>query len=175
MRPGHYSGLSSIIQPTPSIPCIAGNLMVFEVILKDSRNNNITASTSVRPDFFSIDISGLITVNGVTFPAKFPGSVIQPDPSMPHLLLAQVQSNFEGEFTVSIMDSGDAVPSNLVGSPFTIVVNAAETNPSSCISSHPSVVIAGEDFNIVVQTFDVYNNPTDYESDDEFLGRIFQI
>ena len=112
---------------------------------------------------------GTVTINGVSIPATLPGSIFQPDSTAPHLLSAQISIDFAGEFVVTVVETGDAVPSHLLGSPFTIVVDTAATNTASCKSISPSSVVAGDDFNIIIQTFDEYENPTDYGRLDQFL------
>ena len=182
-RPGHYSPVSPIIRPTlPSthsdhIPptllstYTAGDPIEFQIILKDSYGNNITSANPVQPERFSAEFIGYIAVDGNAYETTFPGSVLQPDPWMqPHLLSAEATLVRAGNYEVNIMESGDAVPTHLRGSPFDIVVVAAETDALSCKSISPSSAAAGVEFEITIATFDQYNNPTDYEDEDKFVG-----
>ena len=168
-RPGHYSPLCPIIQPNESMSNVVGDLITSSVILRDSKNNEITASTAAAPERFAMEATGVITVNGVSIPATLPGSIILPDSTQPHLLSAEISITFAGEFTVTIKETGDAVESHLLGSPFVINVDPSVTDASSCKSSFDSSVIAGDDVEVRIQTFDEYQNPTDYD-DDELLG-----
>ena len=170
LRPGLYSPLSPIIDNSPDIPKTAGESITFPLILKDSYGNNITAAAAVSPERFSIEAKGLITVKGVTFPGSFFGTVTRADDALPHLLSAEISSNFAGEYSVNIMESADAVPSHLLGSPLGILVGPGVTDALSCISWYPQTVNAGEEFRVVVQTFDEFDNPTDYEEEDKFIG-----
>ena len=68
------------------------------------------------------------------------------------------------------METGIADQTHLLGSPFNIVMNPAATDTASCKSKSPSSVTAGVQFDITVQTFDEYENPTDYGEVDKFLG-----
>ena len=117
-------------------------------------------------------MSGIIVIDGDIFPTTFSGLMSQPNSSMPHLLSAQVSTKVSGEFTVTVVEkTGDGMQTHLLGSPFTIVVDPAETDAASCKSISPSSVIAGEDFEIIIQMFEEYeNNPTDSGRTDEFLG-----
>ena len=142
--------------------------MTFPIILKDSNGYNITAVTAVSAERFSIEAKGLITVKGVTFPGSFSGTVKRADETLPHLLSAEIVTNFVGKYSVNIMESGDAVPTYLRGSPFTVIVGPEVTDAANCKSHYPPFVIAGEEFAVVVQTFDEYDNPTAYEEDDKF-------
>ena len=151
-RPGHYAPVSNILDLTPSMTSIAvaGRLITFPVVLQDSHGNLITTVDPVRPEYFSFEMEGEITVIGDKIPITFYGALVQTEDVS--LMRAEVSCNFQGEFTLSIMEEVDAVPTHLNGSPFTLIIIAAETKPSKCVISNPSSVIAGEDFRIVVQS-----------------------
>ena len=172
IRPGYYAPFSKFGRPEAQDVIEAGRTINMPLFIRDVLNKNVTEATLLSASRFSLSATTEITLpDGVTT------SLVTIDGSVVALLTedlsedggtgrieSRIQLNIAGNWTVSVMESGVAVPENFHGSPFVLSVVAAETYLSRCQVKYPSSIPAGEEVKVQAFTFDEFGNPTEFES-----------
>ena len=75
-------------------------------------------------------------------------------------LSASISLSFAGSWTLAVTE-GTKNEQHLRGSPYTILVKPAMTDPAECTSAFTKILTAGANFVAVVSTYDKFKNPTD--------------
>ncbi|GMI53576.1 hypothetical protein TeGR_g4794 [Tetraparma gracilis] len=71
-----------------------------------------------------------------------------------------------GEWEFSLVDVfSDEYEEHIGGSPYTYFVSEGPTDPDSCLLDFNPSVKAGEEFRVVIETYDVHGNPTEHMDD----------
>ena len=172
VRPGFYTPFSTFTPPRASDKLIAGNPITMPVFLHDTYNSNVTEASLFQASRFSVRAAGhAVLADGTTTSVTSDGSVVVGGDVESATLSSEIVLNIAGNWSISIMESGVAVPTHFRGSPFTISVFAAETDPTKCKASLPPSVTAGQTLHVDISTYDQFGNPTLYESS-RFKGSV---
>ena len=148
LKPGPLAAVSPIFPPASAT---AGVLIVTPVTLHDRANTPLPATYDMTEDLPRFRISATGLLNGIA--ATVHGSV--PSASEAHILI-----KFAGVWTVSITE-GIKNPEPLLGSPYEITVQPAETDPAECEAEFERVLTAGSFFSLNINMVDAFGNPTE--------------
>jgi hypothetical protein len=141
----------------------AGTDINAPLTLKNHRNLPIGSEFPASSDTYSIEATGLIP--GTNFSSTITGS-IEYDRTTPSssAVTASLKIPYVGDWTISLT-GGNSNPQSFFGSPTSITVSPAPTDPESCTTAFPTVITAGSDFTATVFTSDTFLNPTSHAGD----------
>ncbi|GMI42458.1 hypothetical protein TeGR_g13702 [Tetraparma gracilis] len=159
---GAFPPLSTLELPDSGV-FEAGTDITAPLTLKNHRNVPIGDEYPARPGIYSIEATGLIP--GTNYSSTITGSIeYKDDAPSSAALTASLNIPFVGDWTISLT-GGNSNPQSFFGSPTTITVFPAPTDPASCTTTSPTVITAGSDFTATVSTFDAFLNPTSHAAD----------
>ncbi|GMI19981.1 hypothetical protein TeGR_g175 [Tetraparma gracilis] len=156
---GAYPPLSTFELPDSDVS-EAGTDITVPLTLKNHRNLPIGSEFPASPDIYSIEATGLIP--GTNYSSTITGSIGY-DRAAPSssALTASLKIPFIGDWTISLT-GGNSNPQSFFGSPTSVTIFPASTDPASCTTTFPTVITAGSDFTATVSTFDAFLNPTSH-------------
>ena len=148
IKPGPLAAISPI-SPPPS--ATAGEAIIVGMALRTDSNKPLPPDYTIEEELrrFSIAAMGLregaaTTLQGAVNSASELSIVIK----------------YAGVWEIAIIE-GTKNPQHLMGSPFQITVEAAETDPSECEAEFERVLTAGDEFVLNIAMMDAFLNPTE--------------
>ena len=147
IQPGLFAPLSSFSLPTSAI---AGTTIHLPLLLHDHIGTPIDPHlNTIERRSFTISATGLITLpGGAQIEASIPGSVsFNKGVPPPQAFFLSIQLTSATSYTLTAKYGG-IVMQHLVGSPASLEVVPASTDPSSSSCTFDPVITAGQLFNV---------------------------
>jgi hypothetical protein len=114
----------------------AGTDITVPLTLKNHRNLPIGAEYPALPGIYSIEATGLIP--GTNYSSTITGSVeYNRIAASSAALTAALKIPFVGDWTISLT-GGNSNPQSFFGSPTSITISPAPTDPASCTTTSPT-------------------------------------